>query len=249
MTAHPVLTYLGSGRAVAIGGGFGEIDIRSEIAEALAHLIRFHGQARDVDGRGYSVAEHCCRGADAIMQEVRDGLVAPETSARRVTLAFLVHDAHEAITADPPRNFVEMLAAKFAGVSSHRRLIQDAIDEVKHEIDEALGFAPLLDLPDGDKALVDTMDRRMAAAEIACFFVERGLERRIANPAWPVPVPVPALDAELPDAAPLPLGHRLPGDHRCWSPPRAVAEWLMRWKKWSPPGGPERETRDRAASE
>lgn len=217
-----VRTYLATGRVVEIGARFGAIDILREVAEPLARNNRYHGQCADEDGNPLSVAEHCVHGADAIIRELSAAGWHPR-DVTPVAFAFLVHDGHEAITADPPRNFVAMLSAKFSGVAKHRELIHDAIDEVKEEIDRELGFA--LDLTPEQRGIVEAMDRRMAAAEIAFAFGAAARRNGLDEPP---------LDVGLPGLAPPDIGETgipgFPWDWRFWSWRKASATWMLRYR-------------------
>lgn len=228
MTAAPrdraVRTYLATGRVVEIGAAFGDIDYRREIAEPLARVNRYHGQAADAHGNPLSVAEHCVHGADCLRAELlADGY--SDRTAMFAAFAFLIHDGHEAVMSDPPRNFVAMLGLKFSGVAAHREIIHDAIDEIKADIDRQLGFEkPAIGAPD---ERVGIMDRRMAAAEITFCFA--GAAERNNRPAPPMDVGLP--DLVLPDinATGIP---GFPADWRFWTWPRASGEWLSRFNHW-----------------
>jgi hypothetical protein len=252
MTPPVARTYLATGRSIEIGARLPGValargarssplvpssplplDLRREIAEPLARLARFHGQACDDDGEALNVSEHSTHGADAIEAELIAAGWTP-AAARKAALAFLVHDCHEVITADPPKNFVAMLGLKFAGVSSHASLIADAIDEVKGAVDDDLGL--VIDLPDYLRAQVALMDRRMAAAEIDFCF------RRPARLAGREP---PPLDVGL-DVLVIPdvcqTGRPGYPDHwRFWNRRQAADEWLKRWKRLAPSNLPSME--------
>lgn len=219
-----VRTYLASGRVVEIGAPFGAIDMRVEIAEPLARNNRYHGQACDADGNPLSVAEHCVHGADCLIAELgRAG------HHRRVALAtgfaFLCHDGHEAITADPPRNFMAMLSRLFSGVAKHRELIHDAVDQVKRDIDCEIGFDRLPGAP--NMTAVAVMDRRMAAAEIEFCF--GAAAERSGRPRPPLDVGLPNL--KLPDIGDTGIPG-FPAHWRFWSWRKASAEWLGRYRSW-----------------
>lgn len=223
MKPPAIYTYLATGRAIPIGEPVTIRDVARELAMPLACLARYHGQARDCDDNPITVAEHCVRGADCLHAETAG---APLAFRRRLALAFLVHDAHEAAMSDPPKNFIALLGRKFAGVAGHRSLLADAVDEIKVEIDRGLALMP--DLDQDERELVEIMDRRQAAAEIEFCFVRRGSARRA-----PVPLDVGLDDLELPDVTDRGIGG-YPDDHRFWTRGRAAGEWLARWRMWSP---------------
>jgi len=218
-----VRTYLATGRTVEIGEPVDIVDVRREVAEPLARIARYHGHCADADGNPLSVAEHCVHGADALRAELVAGGTA-RSVATATAYAFLIHDDHEAITNDPPRDFVARLAQKFSGVASHRTLIHDAIEECKQDVSADLG----LGLPDTRPLAlpVEAMDRRMAAAEIAFAFGGAAARNRLAEP----PIDV-GLVAPLPDIG----GTGVPGfpaDWKFWTWQRASAEWISRFIRW-----------------
>jgi hypothetical protein len=204
---------LASGRLVDLLALPRDIDFAAEIAAPLARVARFAGQCPLF----YSVAEHCVRGADAILAEKQ----APAYVAIRAAFAFLLHEDHEALAGDLTRPFVELVAAleigDLGGKASDLR-IRAAIDRAKKYISAAVhtqaGLAWPLSREVAD--LVKEMDNRMLAEE----------QRRL----WPGPSePDPAV-AHLP---PVEIPEwRTTGEVSCWSPARAAGEWMTRFNKW-----------------
>ncbi|MCX5581345.1 hypothetical protein [Kaistia terrae] len=77
------------------------IDMMVDIAIPLALANRFAGHTRRLDSAGFSTAQHSYLGADAVLQET-----CGDTDA---ALAFLLHDAHEALIGDLTAPFVSAL--------------------------------------------------------------------------------------------------------------------------------------------
>ena len=69
-----------------------KIDLRVDVAIPLSLINRFDGHASVSAWHGYSVAQHCCLGASAILHETGG-----DTDA---ALHFLLHDAHEVFSGD-----------------------------------------------------------------------------------------------------------------------------------------------------
>lgn len=100
-----------------------------DVAEHLAKIARFAGAT---PGVFYSVAEHCCRAADAVFAKTGDPTLAAYV---------LLHDAHEAYIVDritPERWAEEEIAQDFFGdlgaaaVKTTPRLLRYRIDEAIH---------------------------------------------------------------------------------------------------------------------
>lgn len=209
------------------------LDLRADIAVPLARIARFSGHsesARDGGGpgAGYSVAQHSVIGADALYDETLSTVVA---------LAFLIHDAHEALIGDITTPAADMIEAALGQVL--RRLWgEDAIDVCR----KRLGAAPLaiaikgskrtLDrqirriaglpasLPEWMELLVDKMDRRMLDAE----------RRQILGEATAAP-----FDDIWPAAVRQAEPVRLRGTLRAWSASYAASQWLDRFDRWRIP--------------
>ena len=79
-----------------------EVDF-AEMANCLSKIPRFNGRYRVP---GYSVAQHCVMGADALYSECGDALLAGY---------FLLHDGHEYLSGDVTRPMVAAIE-KLAGL-------------------------------------------------------------------------------------------------------------------------------------
>lgn len=200
------------------------IDFDVDVAEALARTARFGGHVRSGP---YSVAQHCCIGADAIWRETGDSDLA---------LAFLLHDAHEAYLGDITTPMTEALiiaigsygaASKVlsaVGAAAARNAVRMATREglrlLKANMDRAIWTAAGLDWPMTAvrHAAIKSMDLRMLATE----------RRHLLGPS---PHPWGAcFDA----AKPL----RLPGGLRVWPWAQAADEWRLRFRRWKPADKP-----------
>lgn len=132
-----------------------DVDFK-DIAEHLAKENRYNGATR---GCTYSVAEHVCRGTDAIFEA---------TGMPEVAAAFLLHDAHEAYTKDdttPKKRAIAALAERRFGVLASQ--ILDAFAELVNAWDVAIygaaGIPWPLDPPVAHA--VHRYDRMMLATE------------------------------------------------------------------------------------
>jgi hypothetical protein len=130
MSAATILT-LANGRGIDLLAPLAsDIDFES-YSEQLAKEKRYNGATPDAE---YSVAEHMCRGADAILQ-------GGEYSAQGVAAYFLLHDVHEAVLKDlttPLKRTLADLAAERFGVLAEQitdsfRLLEYRHDVVIHE--------------------------------------------------------------------------------------------------------------------
>jgi 5'-deoxynucleotidase YfbR-like HD superfamily hydrolase len=133
-----------------------DIDFES-IAEHLAKEPRFNGATR---GKFYSVAEHCCRGADALLEETGNSTAAAY---------FLLHDAHEALLRDdttPKKRAIAEIAAQMFGVL-HEEILE-AFAMLEMRLDQAIHAAAGLRFPIADvgtRRAVRAMDERMFVSE------------------------------------------------------------------------------------
>ena len=203
-----------TGRIVDLVALPADLDIVTEVGEPLARIKRFAGQVPDCE---YSVAEHCCRGADAIQAE----LIGNDFASPRAALAalyFLLHE-EESFSGDVIRPFVDLVVAS-ADTDPLRPwlhaggLVRAAISKAKahlcRQIHEAAGlpWPPPLWIA----GRVGAMDNRMLAEE----------QRHL----WPDGVePDPAV-AQL---APVSIPDWRSPVIRPWSWQRAAAEWTSRW--------------------
>jgi hypothetical protein len=204
---------LASGRLVDLMELPKDIDFATEIAAPLSRIARFAGQVPMF----YSVAEHCVRGADAIIAEKK----VPAYVAMQAALAFLLHDDHEAFAGDLTRPFLQLAEAlevgDLAGGASALRL-RAAIERAKRFVSGRIQLQAGMPwpLPREIADLVKDMDNRMLAEE----------QRRL----WPQPSEPDPNVAHLPpvDVA----AWKTPGEAPCWSPARAAGEWMTRFNKW-----------------
>jgi hypothetical protein len=205
------------------------LDIAADVAASLAGSARFNAHRegnRDGAGPIYSVAQHCCVGADAVLDE---------TGSVTTALAFLLHDAHEALIGDLTTPTAEALETALAtvlrfvfGLDAPARVraaigrdpLAAAIDGLKNRLDHHLH--PLAGLPhplpEAMRKVVQEMDVRMLDLERRQILGET--RSHPAARVWP-----PAVLAARPV--------RLRGRLRPWPTKRAAAEWLRRFEAWS----------------
>ncbi|MCX5513447.1 hypothetical protein C3941_23650 [Kaistia algarum] len=181
------------------------IDFEQDVAPALALIPRFAGQAGSLD-RGYSVAQHCILGCDALHAETGSALAA---------FAFLLHDAHEAYIGDittPMQAALDRAIAQFFG--HHRggyNLARDGKRIIANKLDRAIYEAAGLRLPLPAEIVghVTDMDRRLLKRE-----------RDDLLPAHPR-----LWEAAIEEAGPIPS---IPGQITVWTPGAARLGWLTR---------------------
>lgn len=198
-----------TGRAINLAYLPETFDVRKEIAVPLAVNPRFAGQcpagrSGDPFIRAYSIAEHCCHGADAIRAEV------PGETGRVEALYFLLHDDHEALAGDMTRPFVKLAELLSPGVQ-----VGAAIEKAKRHVSGAMHRAAGLAWPPpaAAAAIVKDMDDRMLAEELRRLWPPGNPD---AFPDHP-PVDVPAWRG-------LAAGEIVP-----WSAARAADEWMARF--------------------
>lgn len=129
-----------------------EKDIKWDmIAQSLSRQTRFNGLNGDIGG--YSIAQHCVLGADALMEEQGDTYLAAH---------FLLHDAHEAFIGDITRPVESYFGPVFS----------EQVTILKTKWDEKIYSVASLVPPSAfnRKDLVTEMDDRMLAYEFHCFF-------------------------------------------------------------------------------
>lgn len=197
-----------SGRALTLGAPVppGLLDIRRDIAIPLANTGRFANQLPD--GALYSVAQHCSIGADCLYAQTFDPAAA---------LAFLLHDAHEAILGDittPVMMALQGAADEWAtrilvphpDLGGMKRRLTDPIDEALHA---AAGLP--WPLPPSLRDLVHLTDRRLLMAERNHLLA-----------------PPPRKWGALERLEPLALKHRI----KPMPPAKAAEQWLQRHDQW-----------------
>lgn len=210
---HAPWTQTASGRALPLAAPVpaGLIDIRRDVAAPLGHAGRFANQLPS--GALYSVAQHCVLGADWIASKYCD---------LRAALAFLLHDAHEALLGDQTEPFIAALHAAFvaelAGIGvdlAGLPLARLARKRLTDPIDAAIHAEAGLDWPlDAQTArLVHLVDRRLLMTERAHLLCPPPLR-------W---------DEALERLEPLDLKARI----RPMQPVRAAEAWIARFELWS----------------
>ena len=188
-----------------------DVDFDVDIPTSLGRIPRYLG-ATDLP---YSVAQHCCHGADVLM---RDRGAAP-----KVALAFLLHDAHEAYMGDITSPAAEALAYEVDEPSHPGQrgrvveypIIRQQIARMKERLDKAIYRAAGFEHPPTHalRFAIHVCDLRMLATERAHLL-------------GPAPKPWhPTVEA----ATPYPWRGKL----KPWSPDRAADEWRARFRNLS----------------
>lgn len=223
---------LASGRMIDLEAMPDRFDWGREIAGPLSRITRFAGQMPHDFTREpncYSVAEHCCRGADAIHAEALIARPGDSNYAEVLAFAFLMHDDHEAFTGDPTRPLVSLactMATEHAicAPSAIKVAINLAKDHISTALHRAAGIP--FPLPPEIAAIVKSMDDRMCATE-----------QRHWWQSWTNRSIIPAADPGLAHCAPVDvLDWRDPFDAgaRPWRPDHACVEWICRFDRWQP---------------
>lgn len=204
------------------------IDIEKDIAGPLSRLARFGGHRVEVPGEAlphpYTVAQHCVVGADALLEETGDVVAA---------LAFLLHDAHEALIGDittPVKDalahYVDVALRVVYGTDRDQAhaalgtsLFEAALAEFKRSIDRRIHRLVGLPetLPQGLAETVKTMDLRMLDLE----------RRQILGPTTSAPYD-DIWCRTVRKAAPV----RIRGRLTPWPRKKAAAEWMRRFDAW-----------------
>jgi len=139
-----------------------EVDFTA-IAARLSKIARFNGTPHGV---AYSVAQHCCMGAEAILQETGD---------HKKAALFLLHDAHEYLIGDIATPARDLIAGVLnVNMTSSGNSFIGAVCAIKHAWDAAIYQAAGLPEPDAwtnsDRHTVERMDARMLRAEVTALF-------------------------------------------------------------------------------
>lgn len=169
MSAATILT-LANGEGIdLLNPQASDIDF-AVIAEHLAKEKRYNGATRDVE---YSVAEHCVRGADAILSATKD-----ETLAAY----FLLHDAHEHTIKDDTtpkkRALAELAQERFGVLAEH---VIETFKLLEYRQDVAIHEAAGLAWPPERHDTVGHIKRW----DLTMFVTEwRDLMGDIAHPNW-----------------------------------------------------------------
>lgn len=206
------------------------IDIEKDIAGPLSRLVRFGGHRVEVPVEAlphpYTVAQHCVVGADALFEETGDVVAA---------LAFLLHDAHEALIGD--------LTTPAALALEHWAEVAMLIaggPEFARATRSALGTGVVRAGLDGLKTSLDTQIHRLAGlphplpAPIARAVREMDermldLERRLILGQRLRNATVDELWGAVAKAKPV----RIRGGLTPWTQRQARTEWMRRWTMWT----------------
>ncbi|CAM5575369.1 hypothetical protein MAUB1S_09672 [Mycolicibacterium aubagnense] len=164
------------------------------MAAGLAKIVRFNGSFR---GLAYSDAQHCVMGADAMMNETGDQVLAGY---------FLLHDGHEYLLGDWSKPSVDAILHhllayvgkddKTAGLKqfireAYRRAISDAKAHIDRAIFAAARIPNLASMP-ATVAQVKDMDTRMLRAEALALYGQNAARHLPAADR-----PAPKLDASI----------------------------------------------------
>lgn len=206
-------TQLASGTALPLNRvlGAGALDLRRDIAIPLGILARYAGQMPN--GVGYCVAQHCCIGADFLYAQEREPAPA---------LAFLLHDAHEAVIGDfihpvteALQELLDELRLRAGGDLVPRISIARLKAQLAEPIDRLLHAEAGLPWP-----LPPRLRRLVAEIDARLLVTER--DHMLATPAKP-------WAAELETLARLPLRKRIAP----LRPALASEMWLDRYERWT----------------
>ncbi|MEN5279405.1 hypothetical protein ABE527_21065 [Brucella sp. TWI432] len=143
------------------------------LGNALSKIARFNGI---YSGLAYSVAQHSVMGADALINETGDAVLAGY---------FLLHDAHEAWIGDQSRPATELLAdALYRMHDIPHHWVRNAVSGMKADLDRPIfhkaGLSPVL------PQIVFEMDDRMLQAEALALFGKAGY-RNLSGRILPLP--------------------------------------------------------------
>jgi uncharacterized protein len=192
MTASTILT-LANGKGVDLLAPKFDASDFDALAEHLAKEKRFNGATAGVE---YSVAEHCCLGADAILAHPSLSGIEFEKQIGRAIVAgyFLLHDMHEAIWKDdttPKKSAIAEIAQSRFGILAQN--ILDAQDIAVAQIDVAIHEAAGLPWPAPKivRDMVKRWDKIMFVTEWRDYMGDR------EHPDWLPYYDVPPLKQKL----------------------------------------------------
>lgn len=203
---------LASGRALTLGRAIepGGLDIPRDIAIPLGNTGRFGNQMPS--GILYSVAQHCCIGADYLWSQTQDAMLA---------MAFLLHEGHEG----PLGDWTEPVL----------RAMQQELDAMRRELGDITG--PALSIRRIKQRLADPIDRYVhaeaglpwplpAAVRDRVHHLDRQMlkterEHLLRTPPKP-------WDDGLEKLPPLKLKQRI----KPLTPAKASEAWLTRFERW-----------------
>lgn len=157
-----------------------EIDFCA-MAGRLSRIARFNGSP---EAGAFSVAQHSVMGAEALLNEGEDSLIAA---------LFLLHDGHEYLIGDKTRPFqmllAEMMDARFGPGTGFK--IRAVIADIKSAWDEAIYAAAGLPVPSAwtnrMRSRVAGMDERMLCAEALALFGTKAVDWVKTQPRWAPP--------------------------------------------------------------
>lgn len=205
--------FLASGRALTLGRTIepGTIDIRRDIAIPLGATGRFANQLPS--GLVYSVAQHCCIGADFLWGQTQDDALA---------MAFLLHDGYEGPLGEQTSPFLAAL--------------QLALDEMRLELGDTTG--PRLSIQRLRRKLAEPIDRYLHAEAGLPWPLPAVIRDRVHHVDLQLllaerdhllgPQPRP-WDEKLRPIRPLNLKQRI----KVMSPAKAAEAWVTRFETWS----------------
>lgn len=171
-----------------------EVDF-NEVAFGLAKINRFTGT---YPGVGYSDAQHCVMGAQALLREGEDELAAA---------LFLLHDAHEYKLGDDSRPKQDLVVAMLDDFSPKAaEAYRSVVTAAKAGWDSAIYAAAGLPAPDvwtkKQAHAIERMDVRMAAAEAESLFGSAA-RKKYPLSRYPAPLTVGAIIPWAPAKAEL----------------------------------------------
>ncbi len=157
-----------------------EIDF-CDMAGSLSRIARFNGAPL---AGAFSVAQHSVMGAEALLAEGEDSLIAA---------LFLLHDGHEYLIGDKTRPF-QMLLAEIMDARFGRGFgtqLRNAIADIKAGWDEAIYAAAGLPAPSAwtnrMRSSVEGMDERMLHAEALALFGGKAIDWVRSQPRRALP--------------------------------------------------------------
>jgi len=176
MSASTILT-LANGKGLDLLEPKIELSDFDALAEHLAKEKRFNGAT---PGAEYSVAEHCCLGADAILAQ--SGQAFPHGFVLAGAGYFLVHDLHEALWKDdttPKKRAIAEIAQQHFGILAEH--IRQSFDLAVYRLDVAIHQAAGLQWPPPADliALIKHFDKILFVTEW------RDLMGNRKHPDWP----------------------------------------------------------------
>ncbi len=202
---------LASGRALILGRAIepGTLDIRRDIAIPLGNTGRFANQLPS--GQIYSVAQHCCIGADFLWSQTQDYALA---------MAFLLHDGPEGPLGDqtsPWLAAMQMLLQESCAERGYDLMPALSVGRLRRTLEEPI--ARYLHAEAGlPWPLPPVIRDRVHHVDMQLLLAER--DHLLAPPPRPW---------GLDPIKPLALKHRI----KVMSPAKAAEGWITRFESWS----------------